>query len=124
MREPVRDPQRLEHIIKAIDCCFRFADGKTPEELDEKSMLYYALVKNIEIVGEASYMLSLNFKDAHPNTDWRTITAMRHVLVHDYYMISKRRVWSVIQNDLPPLRKQVVEYLKEFETTEGLPADS
>ena len=119
MREPIRDPQRLEHIIKAIDCCFRFADGNTLEELDEKSMLYYALVKNIEIVGEASYMLSLDFKNAHPKTDWRSITAMRHVLVHDYYMISKRRVWSVVQNDLPPLRKQVVEYLKEFEATEG-----
>ena len=121
MREPIRDPQRLEHILNAIDCCFHFSDGKTLDDLDEKSILYYALVKNIEIVGEASYMLSLDFKYSHPKTDWRSITAMRHVLVHDYYMISKRRVWSVIQNDLPPLREQVVGYLKEFEATTGQP---
>lgn len=82
-------------------------------------MLYYALVKNIEIIGEASYMLTIDFKDKHPQTDWRTIISMRHVLVHDYYMISKTRLWNVIQNDLQPLRTQVVEYLKEFETTAG-----
>ena len=44
---------------------------------------------------------------------------MRHVLVHGYYEITKEDLWNVVQNDLQPLRAQVVEYLKEFEATEG-----
>lgn len=119
MRELARDPGRLEHILAAIDYCLKYTQGKTSDDIVDKDPLFYALVKNEEIIGEAAYMLSREFKDTHPKTDWRKIIAMRNVLVHGYFEISKGHIWSVIQNDLPPLRKQVVEYLKEFETTAG-----
>lgn len=120
MREQTRDYGRLEHILTAIDYCIQFSEGKTLDDLNERDPLYFALVKNEEIIGEASYMLTQEFKDSHPATNWKQIIAMRNVLVHGYFDISKGHVWSVLQNDLPPLRKQVVEYLKEFEATEGL----
>ncbi len=116
MREELRDPGRLEHILTAIDYCLEFSEGKTEDDLSEHDPLYYALAKNIEIIGEASYMLTPEFKSAHPRTAWKHIIAMRHVLVHGYFEISKGRLWSVIQNDLQPLRAQITEYLKEFNT--------
>lgn len=114
MREKPRDPARLEHIIKAIDNVFNFVDGKNKEDLEMESMLYFAVVKNIEIIGEAAYMITHDFKKNHPDTPWKQIEGMRHVLVHDYYRISVNEVWGVILNRLIPLRAQVIEYIAEL----------
>ena len=77
--------------------------------------MYFAIVKNIEIIGEASYMLSLDFKDTHPDTNWKVIVAMRHFLVHGYYQVDPEEVWNVIEQDLQPLKEQVEKYLAEME---------
>ena len=111
MRENVRDRDRLEHIVEAIDRILAFADGKTKEELEADDLRYYGIIKNIEIIGEATYMLTRAFCGQHPETPWEFIAKMRHVLVHDYYQIEPKEVWKVIHDDLHPLRKQVVGYL-------------
>ena len=113
MRENIRDRERLEHIIEAIDCILNFSDCKTKEELEADILKYYGIVKNIEIVGEAAYKLTRAFCREHPETPWEFIMKMRHVLVHDYYQISSREVWKVIKEDLHPLREQVARYLDE-----------
>ena len=119
MREAPRDPERLRHIITAIDNAIRFTEGKTFEDLQANSILFFGTVKNVEIIGEASYMLTSDFKERHSATPWKRIVGLRHVFVHEYYQIMPKELMNVVQNDLPPLRKQVVEYLKEFEATEG-----
>lgn len=113
MREPVRDRDRLEHIIEAIDRILGFADGKTIEQLKADNLRYYGIVKNIEIIGEASYMLTRAFRLKYPETPWEFIAKMRHILVHDYYQIDTKEVYKVIQKDLRPLREQVSRYLAE-----------
>ena len=95
MREHVRDRERLEHIVEAIDRILEFAEGKTKEELEADNLRYYGVVKNIEIVGEAAYKLTNAFCCQHPETPWKHITRMRHVLVHDYYQINPIEVWKV-----------------------------
>lgn len=113
MREYVRDRERLEHIVQAIDRILDFADGKTREELESDNLKYYGIVKNIEIIGEATYKLTHIFRRQHPDTPWEFIAKMRHVLVHDYYQIKPAEVWKVINEDLHPLREQVRRYLSE-----------
>lgn len=115
MREKPRDRGRLQHIVKAIDNVGRFIEGKRPEDFTDDSVLFYAVVKNIEIIGEAAYMLSDGFKEAHPATPWRQITGMRHVLVHGYYLVDSAEVWGVAVNRLGPLREQIAGYLAEEE---------
>ena len=114
MREPVKDPARLEHILEAINRIFEFVKGKTKEELLNNSILYYAVVKNIEIIGEAAYMLTPEFRDAHPSTPWKIIVGMRHFLVHGYYEVDAEEVWNVVEKDLHSLKEQISSYLKEF----------
>lgn len=116
MREQVRDKGRLEHILEAIERVFQFTNGITREDFKKDSILYFAVVKNIEIIGEAAYMLSLEFKESHPATDWKVIIAMRHFLVHGYYQVDPNEVWNVITQDLQPLKNQVIEYLIEFKS--------
>ena len=114
MREQVRDKGSLEHILQAIDKVFEFTEDVKREDFKKDSILYFAIVKNIEIIGEASYMLSLDFKDAHPDTNWKVIVAMRHFLVHGYYQVDPEEICNVIEQDLQPLKEQVEKYLAEM----------
>ena len=113
MREPVRDRERLEHILEAIDRILGFAEGKTKEELETDRMNFYGIVKNIEIIGEAAYKLTKAFRIEHPETPWDDIIKMRHILIHDYFQIDKEAVIYVIEDNLRPLREQVARYLVE-----------
>ncbi len=115
MREPVRDRGRLEHIQTAINYILSFTNGKTSDELATDKVLYFAVVKNIEIIGEAAYKLSEPFRKQHSETPWPYIIKMRHVLVHDYYQISSREVWKVINEDLAPLASQIASYLSDID---------
>ena len=118
MREPLKDRIRLEHIQTAINNIFQFTEGKTIEQLNDDTMLFYATVKNIEIIGEAAYHLTRAFCQEHPGTPWRDVMLMRNILVHDYYKIRLKEVWKVIKEDLQPLRDQVARYLTETDWEE------
>ena len=118
MREPVRDRDRLEHIVEAIDRILNNTDFKSRDELDADNLIYYGIVKSIEIIGEAAYKLTRAFCREHSETPWEFIAKMRHVLVHDYYQIDPDAVWKVIQEDLPPLREQISRYLSETDWDE------
>lgn len=74
MREPIRDKNRLEHILQAIDRLQTHAGNLSKEELEEDVLRYYGIVKNIEIIGEAARMLTNEFKAAHPEVPWRSIS--------------------------------------------------
>ena len=113
MREPLKDRVRLEHIQTAINNIFQYTEGKTIEQLNEDTMLFYATVKNIEIIGEAAYNLTRAFCKEHPDTPWNDVMRMRNILVHDYYKIRLNEVWKVIQEDLQPLREQVTRYITD-----------
>lgn len=97
----------------AIKRIFSYVEGKTKQDFLSDEMMYYAIVKNIEIIGEASYMLTDEFKNTHPDTPWKLITGMRHYMVHGYYQIDKEVVWNVVTCDLSPLMKQIDDYLSE-----------
>ena len=129
MREPVRDKERLEHIIASIDNIFEFVKGKSIDDLDADKMMFYAIVKNIEVIGEAAFRLTKTFCQQHSDTPWSSIVRMRHVLVHDYYQIKNNEVWKVINEDLKPLRDQIYNYIletdwEEWEKQEIVPEES
>ena len=88
-------------------------EGYTLEALVNDKRTYYAVMKNVEIVGEAAYMLSKDFKSAHPETPWKTVQGMCHVLVHDYANIVSETLYDTAINDMIPLRQQVERYLEE-----------
>lgn len=118
MREPVKDKGRLEHILSAIDKIDQFLEGQTLKSFSENEMMYYAVVKNVEIIGEAAYMLTNEYRSEHTEVEWQSIIGMRHVLVHGYYQISKEEVWDTAHNNLPPLKSQIEEYLSEMNRQE------
>ena len=85
MREAIKDKGRLEHIIDSIYKALEFTENVSFDEYKTNAMLRYAVVKCVEIVGEASYKLSNEFRAQHPEIEWNKIITMRHILVHGYY---------------------------------------
>ena len=113
MSERSRDKNRLEHMLQAIERICRYTKGKNFEDFIADDMMYYAVVKNIEILGEASNMLTEAFRQAHPKTPWKQVNGMRNYIVHEYFQVDNNVVWDVITNDLPILEQQIKEYLTE-----------
>lgn len=112
MREPDRDELRLTHILEA---CNRIITWYPHQDsiplLDDTSIEFFGVVKNLEIIGEASYKLSKEFIESHPDTEWKSIIKMRHIMVHGYYMVSPRIVKEIIETEIPTLLIQVKGYL-------------
>ena len=113
MREVLRDRDRLEHILAAINRVSRYMQGKTYEDLLADDMMYYAVVKNIEIMGEAANMLTAEFQAAHPETPWKMVKGMRNYIVHEYFQIDSQVVWDVVSKEFATLHQQITTYISE-----------
>ena len=111
MREVIRDSGRLEHILAAIGNVQSFLEEKTLDDLCRDKILFFAVVKNIEIIGEAANNLTKDLQARHPEVQWKDVISMRHVLVHDYYCIDARTAWQTAQENLPPLKEQIEKIL-------------
>lgn len=120
MREPIRDKERLEHMLESIDRIQKNVANLDWEHIRENEIFYYGLVKSIEIIGEAAYHLTKEFREANAEIPWNLIIRMRHVLVHDYYQIDEKEVQYVIEDNLLPLRNQIVSCISntDWETWE------
>ena len=118
MREQLRDKERLEHILAAIDRVARYTKDKTFDDLLADDMMYYAVVKNIEMMGEAANMLTSEFQESHPETPWKMVKGMRNYIVHEYFQIDNAVAWDVVTNELSTLREQISRYLAETDWEE------
>ena len=113
MRERARDKGRLEDMVEYSNNVSMLINGYTLDTLVADKRTYYSVIKNVEIVGEAAYMLTKAFKEAHTETPWKIVQGMRHVLVHDYATIDTKELYNTAVNDIPVLRKQIEKYLAE-----------
>lgn len=113
MREKARDRGRLEDIIRHAGNIEKMIAGVSFDRFEEDLLIYFAVMKNVEIVGEAAYMLSNDFKNAHPETPWKVIQGMRHYLVHGYANIDKHELYNTALNDIPALCEQARYYLSK-----------
>lgn len=99
----------LNHIRDAIERIESYtARGK--EAFYRESIIQDAVIRNLEIIGEAVKNLSSNFRTQHPNVAWTQIAGMRDVLIHGYFGVNIETVWNAIENRLPEL-KQYIESL-------------
>ena len=113
MREKVRDRGRLEHILEAIESIEEYHAQYTFADIKKNKLIFYGFTKLVEVIGEAVYMLSTEFRNSHSDVNWRQIERMRHVLVHGYYTIDPESLWDTIEVDIPDLKPWIVKYLSE-----------
>ena len=95
------DDARLLHIREASEQALDFVSGYSRPDFDTNRMLVFALVKCVEIVGEAANSMSEAGRARCPGIDWPAIIGMRHRLVHAYHDINLDVLWSTVTEDLP-----------------------
>jgi uncharacterized protein with HEPN domain len=106
------DRERLVDILEAIDRAQRYAArGRAAYEGDELIQVW--MVQQLMIIGEAASQLSGGLRERSPEVPWRRIVGLRNRLVHAYFQADLALVWSVVENDLPSLRKAVADLLDE-----------
>ena len=97
------DTIRLRHMLDAARQAILFVQGRTRTDLDRDTMLMLALVKLVEIVGEAASQVTDMGRAKAPDIPWADITSMRHRLVHAYFDINLDILWQTVEHDLPTL---------------------
>lgn len=115
MREHSRDRGRLEDILKYAQNVEQIVNGITYEQFVADIRIYYSVMKNVEVIGEAANMLTRHFRETHTELPWRLIVSMRNVLVHGYAQVSDADLWQTATNDIQPLREQVQRYLSDID---------
>ena len=115
MREHSRDRGRLEDMLKYAQNVEQIVSGITYEQFVADIRIYYSVMKNIEVIGEAANMLTRHFRETHKELPWRLIVSMRNVLVHGYAQVSDADLWQTATSDILPLREQVQCYLTDID---------
>ena len=115
MREHNRDRGRLEDILKYAKNVEQIVNGISYEQFVADIRIYYSVMKNVEVIGEAANMLTRHFREEYNELPWRLIVSMRNVLVHGYAQVSDADLWQTATNDIKPLSDQVQRYLNEID---------
>jgi uncharacterized protein with HEPN domain len=98
---------RVRHMLDAINEALVFSQGKSRDDLDNNRMLTLAIIKELEIIGEAASKITPEFKANQPLVPWLDIVGMRNRLTHGYFDIDLDLVWTTVQEDLPFLLDQL-----------------
>lgn len=101
-----RDHAYLLHVRDAIEAIVAYTTGgRAAFNADRKTQ--DAVVRNLEIIGEAVKRLSAGLTEAHPDIPWRQIAGMRDKLIHDYFGVDLDLVWEVVELELPRLQNRI-----------------
>jgi uncharacterized protein with HEPN domain len=99
----------VEHILDCIRKIKEFSGGLSFKEFSGNELVQDAIIRNIEIIGEASKKISIDTKQIYFEISWKEIAGMRDKLIHDYLGVDVEVVWRTIKEDIPILERQIRE---------------
>lgn len=111
----VDDLTRLKHIRDASERIIQFTKGRSRSDLDTDEMLSLALVRLVEIIGEAANHVSLDCQNRYPEIPWRQMIGMRNRLVHAYFDVDLEILWVVVSRNIPNVLDQVMQVIATLE---------
>jgi uncharacterized protein with HEPN domain len=104
----------LEDILKHANRVIEYTQNLTCSEFLNDNRTYDAVLRNLEIIGEAVKNIPQDFRDKYSSIEWRKIAGLRDILIHDYSGISDEIIWDIIENKIPELKIKVKEVLKNL----------
>jgi len=103
----------LEDVQEAIETILGYVHRIEEDEFKQNQMLQDAVVRQLEIIGEATKHLSENIREDNPQVPWKAIAGTRDRLIHGYFAVDLDEIWLTIQRDLPELKQEVNRLLSE-----------
>lgn len=114
MRSSLGDKIRLQHIYDAISEIESYVQESGYDSFQNNSMMQFACVKQLEIIGEAANHLTPHFKELYSEIQWREIIDLRNLLIHEYFGIDTKIVWDIIKTDIVSLKSQIKVILEQL----------
>lgn len=103
----------FEDILKSVKKILKYTGNSSYEELIKDEMRLDAIIRNFEIIGEASSNIPQEIRDKYPFIEWRNISDFRNVLAHEYFGIDYEIMWEIIRDKLPELQKGIQTILEK-----------
>lgn len=105
----------LRHIAEETAYIISVTSGLAEDIFLKDETLKRAIVRSLEIIGEASKKIPAEFRDNHPYIEWKSMAGMRDRLIHDYFGINYSIVWDVVKNKIPQLHQQIQQLINSAE---------
>lgn len=103
-----KDPTLLlNHILECLDLIEEYVKGKTHADFLASTQLQDAIIRRIEIIGEASKGIPPQIKDRHQEIPWKRVAGMRDILIHEYFGVDLELTWRAVVKELPDFKKRV-----------------
>ena len=110
-----KDPKVfLYHILESITEIERYTGDVSEDEFSKSTKIQDAVVRRLEIIGEAAKKIPNDIKKQYSDIPWRKITGSRDVLIHDYFNVDLESVWDTVTKDIPKLKRDVKRILREI----------
>lgn len=109
--------QYIDDMLECIEKIESYRAGVTEEEFAANTLLQDAVIRRLEIIGEAVKHVPRAVRARHPDIPWRAMTDLRNVLIHDYSQLILQRIWQVVTEDLPAVKPALAQVRAELENT-------
>lgn len=103
----------LGDIQESCEKVLRFTKGMTYKDFVHDELHFDAVLRNLEIIGEAVKNVSEETRGKHPQVKWRKIAGFRDIVAHEYFGVNEETVWDIVENEIPALLETVKTILKE-----------
>lgn len=104
----------LEDVLEAIGNVEQFVGSATRDQFQEDKKTVHAVVRNLEVIGEAVKGVPADLRDRYPSVPWQRIAGLRDILIHHYFEIDLDIVWDIVSHKLPELRTQIEAVLADL----------
>jgi len=105
----------IEDILKSIENIEEYVGEMNKEKFLEDNKTQDAVLRKLEVIGEAVKNIPSEVKDKYPEVSWKRIAGMRDIIIHEYFGINLERVWKTVRDDLPELKEKILK-ISEIET--------
>jgi uncharacterized protein with HEPN domain len=102
----------LRHILDEANFLLSETRSNSKEQIIQDAVLSRAVIRSLEIIGEASKRLDVAFKDRHPEIEWKKMAGIRDRLIHDYFGVDYEILWDIFEHTLPALKASIENILK------------
>lgn len=110
---------RILDMIDRIERIGGYVEGLTEPQFRENTLVIDAVIRNLEVIGEAASRLPVEVLEAYPDIPWHEMRGMRNLLIHEYFGLSLPIVWRTVTHDLPPLLAVLRPMVSESGTNAG-----